>query len=97
MLSYIHAFIKEGEMGVIKTVGNSGQISLGKKFAGQHVLVDEIESGVWIVKIGRFVPQNERWLHSDSVRTELDKAIMWAENNAPRPSDLNEIEERIKG
>lgn len=30
-------------MAVVKTVGNSGQISLGKKFAGQHVLVDEIE------------------------------------------------------
>ena len=84
-------------MGVIKTVGSSGQISLGKKFAGQHVLVDEIESGVWIVKIGRFIPQNELWLHSDSVKADLDEAIMWSEENAPRASDLNEIEERIKG
>jgi len=83
-------------MGVIKTVGSSGQISLGKKFAGQHVLVDEIESGVWIVKVGRFVPQNELWLHSDTVKADLDEAITWSEKNAPRPSDLNDIEERIK-
>ncbi len=50
-------------MGIIKTVGSSGQISLGKKFAGQTVMLDEIEAGVWIVKIGRFIPDNEKWLH----------------------------------
>lgn len=83
-------------MGTIRTVGNSGQISLGKKFAGQHVLVDEIESGVWIVKIGRFIPQSEQWIHSDTVKGDLDEAIMWAEKTSPQTSDLNEIEERIK-
>ena len=83
-------------MGVIKTVGSSGQISLGKKFAGQHVLVDEIESGVWIVKVGRFVPRNEQWIHSYSVKADIDEAIAWAEKNDPRPSDWNEIEKRIK-
>jgi len=49
-------------MGIIKTVGNSGQISLGKKFAGQTVLVDEIQAGVWIVKDGRFISNNEKWV-----------------------------------
>jgi len=47
-------------MGTIKIVGSSGQISLGKKFAGQTVMLDEIEAGVWIVKIGRFIPDKER-------------------------------------
>ena len=35
-------------MNTIKIVGRSGQISLGKKFAGQAVMIDEIETGVWI-------------------------------------------------
>ncbi len=83
-------------MAVVKTVGNSGQISLGKKFAGQHVLVDEIEAGVWIVKLGRFIPQNELWLHSGTVKEDLSEAIEWGEKNPPRKSDLNEIEARIK-
>jgi len=47
-------------MNIIKTVGSSGQISLGKKFAGQTVMLDEIDTGVWIVKLGRFIPDNER-------------------------------------
>jgi len=38
-------------MPAIKTVGRSGQISLGKEFAGQHVLIDEIEPGVWILTV----------------------------------------------
>ncbi len=84
-------------MAVIKTVGSSGQISLGKKYAGHPVLVDEIESGVWIVKLSRFVPQNEMWLHSDSVKADLDEAMMWSEKNGPGPSHLDEMEARIKG
>ncbi len=51
-------------MGIIKTVGRSGQISLGKKFAGQTIMLDEIQAGVWIIKLGRFIPDNEKWLHA---------------------------------
>ena len=84
-------------METIKIVGSSGQISLGKKFAGRQVLVDEIESGVWIVKLGRFIPESERWLHSGGVKDDLDEAINWAEQTPPQSSDLDELEERIKG
>ncbi len=38
-------------MSVVKTVGRSGQISLGKQYAGRHALVDEIEAGVWVIKL----------------------------------------------
>ncbi len=84
-------------METIKIVGSSGQISLGKKFAGRHVLVDEIEPGTWIVKLGRFIPENELWLHSGAVKEDLDKAINWAEQTPPQSSDLDELEKRIKG
>ena len=33
-------------MNTIKTVGRSGQISLGKKYAGQTVILDEIDADV---------------------------------------------------
>jgi hypothetical protein len=70
-------------MSTIKIVGSSGQISLGKKFAGQTVMLDEIDTGVWIVKLGRFIPDNERWLHRPDVQTKLNEAIAWAEKNPP--------------
>ncbi len=83
-------------MNTIKTVGSSGQISLGKKFAGQTVMLDEIDTGVWIVKLGRFIPDNERWLHRPDVQAELNEAITWAEKNLPEDTNLEELEARIK-
>ena len=83
-------------MGIIKTVGSSGQISLGKKFAGQTVMLDEIEAGVWIVKIGRFIPDNEKWLHRPDVQSELNEAIAWAEKNPPEDTNFEELEARGK-
>ena len=83
-------------MNTIKTVGSSGQISLGKKFAGQTVMLDEIDTGVWIVKLGRFIPDNERWLHKPDVQAELNEAIAWANKNPPEDTNFEELEARIK-
>ena len=83
-------------MGTIKTVGSSGQISLGKKFAGQTVMIDEIQAGVWIVKLGRFVPNNEKWLHKQNVQAELNEAISWSEENSPEDTNFEQLESRIK-
>lgn len=49
-------------MVTVKTVGNNGQISLGKEYAGRHVLVDQAEKGLWVIKAGTFVPDSEAWL-----------------------------------
>ena len=83
-------------MNIIKTVGSSGQISLGKKYAGQTVILSEIDTGVWIVKTGRFIPDNEKWLHSPEVQTELREAVAWAEENSPQETKLDDLEARIK-
>jgi hypothetical protein len=83
-------------METIKSVGRSGQISLGKKYAGQTVLIDQIETGVWIIKLGRFIPENEQWLHQPDSQRNLDEAIVWAEENPPRKSDLKTLESRFK-
>jgi hypothetical protein len=83
-------------MNIIKTVGSSGQISLGKKYAGQTVMLDEIDTGVWIVKLGRFIPDNEKWLYRPDVQTELNEAVAWAEENSPKDTNFEELEARIK-
>jgi len=83
-------------MNTIKIVGRNGQISPGKKFAGQTVMVDEIEAGVWIIKLGRFIPDNEKWLHGPDVQAELNEAIAWAEENSPKDTNFEELEARIK-
>ena len=75
----------------IKTIGKSGQIALGKEYAGRSVLVEQIEPGVWIVKLGEFVPDSERWLCNTQVQQEVEEAIAWAERTPPRPTDLEAL------
>lgn len=42
----------------IKTIGASGQISLGKEYAGRHVIIEEIEEGVWLIKTASIIPDS---------------------------------------
>lgn len=78
----------EAGMASVKTIGSSGQIALGKEYAGRHVLIDEVERGVWVIKLGDFVPDSERWLQEPPVSRSLDRAIAWAEKNPPRKTSL---------
>ncbi len=79
----------------IKTVGSSGQISLGKQHAGRTVTVEEVEHGVWLIKTARVIPDNELWLHSPSTGDRLSRAIRWAEKNPPVESDLDKVEKKF--
>jgi hypothetical protein len=78
----------------VKNISASGQISLGKEFAGQAVSVEEPEPGVWLIKLGQFVPNNERWLFEQDVQEELAYAEAYAAKNAPVACDLREFEMR---
>lgn len=72
-------------------IGNSGQISLGKKFAGRTVIVDEVEQGVWVIKTAQVVPDSERWLHTPEARASLDAALAWSEGHPRGESDLGAL------
>ena len=75
----------------IKTVGASGQISLGKKYAGRIVTVDQVEEGVWTIKTSQVIPDNELWLHTPEMRAKLDRALEWSESHPRAESDLDKL------
>lgn len=79
----------------VKVVGSSGQISLGKEYAGRQVLVEEREPGVWLVRTALVIPENEMWLHAPQAKQDLQEALAWAQDNPLRESDpdalLNEL------
>ena len=82
-------------MTTVKTIGSSGQIALGKEHAGRQVQVEEVEPGCWVVKLGRFVPDAERWLHAARVEKELDEAIAWAEAHPAEATELDDLDRRV--
>ena len=79
----------------LKTIGSSGQISLGKEYAGRPVLVEELEEGVWLIKTARVIPDSEMWMHEEPAKSRIDKAVKWAEKNKPKESDLGTLSEKI--
>ena len=53
----------------VKVVGASGQISLGKKYAGHTVLIENIQEGVWLLKLAKVIPDSELWMHDEAKNT----------------------------
>ena len=81
---------------IMKSVGSNGQISLGKEYAGRLVMIDQIEPGVWSLRLGNFVPDNERWLHTPAAKAKLDRAIAWADANPPKATDIAALEKAVQ-
>lgn len=82
-------------MAQIKTIGRNGQISLGKEFAGQNVLIENPEYGVWTIKIGKFIPNNEEWLQEENNTKKIDQALDWVANNEAKETNLNTLQDSL--
>lgn len=80
----------------LKTIGSSGQISLGKEYAGRPVLVEELEEGVWLIKTARVIPDSEMWMHEEPAKSRIDKAVKWAGKHKPEETDLETLSEKIR-
>lgn len=79
----------------VKVVGANGQISLGKQYAGRQVLVEEQESGVWLIRTATVVPDNERWLHQPVAASDVRKAAEWAAQNETSDDQLDAVLTRL--
>ena len=79
----------------VKFIGASGQISLGKEFAGRQVLVEEPEPGVWLVRTASVIPDNERWLHTPEAKQALTEGLAWIAKNPARATDLSVLKKSL--
>jgi hypothetical protein len=79
----------------LKLVGSNGQISLGKQYAGRHVLVEEREPGVWLIRTATVIPDNERWLHEPSAAADLQAAMAWSVSHGPADAGLQDTLTRL--
>jgi hypothetical protein len=84
-----------GHPPALKLVGSNGQISLGKQYAGRHVLVEESEPGVWIVRTATVIPDNERWLHEPGAAADLQAAMSWSASHPPTDAEVEDTLKRL--
>lgn len=80
----------------VKVIGVNGQISLGKQYAGQQVLVEEQEAGVWLIRTADVIPHNERWLHEPAHKTKLEAAMVWAAEHTASENGADDVLQRLE-
>jgi len=88
--------MKEGTMHNVKTVGRSGQISLGKALAGMDFILEELPGGDFMLKRAVVIPINERWLHKPEMKERLAQAVKWFQENPAQETSLDELEAKLK-
>ena len=79
----------------VKVIGGNGQLSLGKEFAGQMVLIDQLDNGTWLIKTGEFIANSEKWLYQGDSLVRLDKALSCAAKNKPT-DNFDEIAKKVE-
>ena len=73
----------------VKVIGANGQISLGKQYAGRQVLIEEQDTGVWLIRTATVIPDNERWLHELPSSADLKRALEWSLNHPAQDTEVD--------
>lgn len=82
---------------MLKMVGNSGQLSLGKQYAGRYFEIETQPDGTILLKPMRVIPEADAWLYEPAMRERLAEANAWMEKHPPEETDLDELERRLTG
>lgn len=80
---------------MLAMVGASGQISLGKTFAGQCFDVEQREDGSILLKPVIVVPEDEAWLYTPEMQAQLERGEVWMREHPPTETDLEALAKRL--
>lgn len=86
--------MEKEKMEKLITVPNNGQISIGRKFAGQtfKMIVDE-DSGTIVFERGEFIPHRNRTFYTKQAEEQLADFNAWSSQNPP---DEKTVEQGMK-
>ena len=73
----------------IKVVGRSGQISLGKRYAGKTLRLERRADGSVVLTAVALVPENQHWTLEEPHRSRIERGLAWAAETAPEDAGLD--------
>ena len=76
----------------IKVVGKSGQISLGKRFAGKTLRLERRPDGTVLLTAVAMVPETQLWTLEEPHRSQSERGLTWAAANKPRETAVEDPE-----
>jgi hypothetical protein len=80
----------------IKVVGKSGQISLGKSYAGKTLRVDRHEDGSIVLTAVAMVPESQLWTLEEPHRSRIARGLAWAAETKPEETEIDALVRRPK-
>lgn len=80
---------------MLKQVGTSGQVALGKQFAGKYFEVSTRDDGVIEFRPMVVIPESQAWVHTPAMKKRVDVSEKWMENNPPRDTDVDALFDEI--
>ena len=81
----------------VKQVNKQGQISIGKKYAGKKVRIDEYPDGTVVLEPVEIISEFElKLFKSKSFLDRLKAFDRWESSNQPAESDLSALEEKLE-
>jgi hypothetical protein len=75
----------------IKVVGKSGQISLGKSYAGKVLRLERRPDGTVVLTAVALVPESQLWTLREPDRSRIERALAWAEKTPPAETNLDRL------
>src|SRR5437867_1138030 len=72
----------------LKVVGKSGQISLGKRYAGKPFQVTRKQDGTVVLTPVAVIPESQAWVFQEPHWSKLQKGLAWATGHEPKETDL---------
>ncbi len=81
----------------VKQVNKQGQISIGKKYAGKKVRVDEYPDGTVVLEPVEIISEFEMGLlRSKAFQDRLEAFDRWEVNNKPTETDLSTLDKNCE-
>ena len=74
-----------------KRVGKSGQISLGKNFAGKVLRAEQRDDGTILLTPVAMVPESQLWTLAEPHRSKIARGLAWAAETEPEESDPDSL------
>ncbi len=72
----------------IKVVGKSGQISLGKRYAGKTLRLERRDDGTVVLTAVAMVPETQLWTMQEPHRARIERGLAWAVETEARETDV---------
>lgn len=78
----------------IKVVGKSGQISLGKRYAGKTLRVERLADGRIVLTSVAMIPESQLWTLQEPHHSRIERGLAWAAETPAAETDIDTLLKR---